>query len=72
MPILVGARVRQLNVFDASAGATAANAGREGEVVGLGRTRAEVAFDGATAIRNFRPTDEPMTHRIAGRLLRVL
>lgn len=70
--ITVGCRVRQLNVIDPDLGALSFNAQREGVVMSLGRTRAEVQFPGRTAVYGFRFTDEPKTDRVHAKYLEVL
>jgi len=73
-PVTIGARVQQLNVYDPRYGAVLSNANKHGTVKSLGRTRAEVQFDGATVTTNFgrTGTDEPITHRVRTDLLRVV
>lgn len=70
--ITVGCRVRQRNIHDSGRGALPFNAGQEGTVVDLGRTRAGVQFDGRTAIYAFRPTDEPKVDRVRAEYLEVV
>jgi hypothetical protein len=70
--ITVGCRVRQRNVYDPDLGARVVNAHQEGSVVGLARDRADVQFDGRTAIRAFRSTDEPRVDRVHAKYLEVL
>uniref|UniRef100_UPI003F497E09 hypothetical protein n=1 Tax=Nonomuraea sp. CA-251285 TaxID=3240002 RepID=UPI003F497E09 len=70
--VVLGATVQQRNVYDRDMGALAINCLREGKVVGVGTSRAEVDF-GREAVYAFRSTGEPaLPVRIHSEYLEVI